>query len=160
MLVVIDCQKRYPAVELVIDAVIKEIQKAKGRSEWVMLLTYGGRTVSRIAKHLRGYHKTVKVQKDHDDGSPAIFERLYGYHWRNSKRLGDKHIGDIRRFRVVGVNTSACVMKTVDGLRRIALVTVVRGACANAVHLPGITPGMHHNAALRRMGKWQNVRIA
>lgn len=159
MLIVIDCQKKYPAVEQVIDAVVKEILAAKRRSEWVMLVTSGGRTVARIAQHLRGYHRTVKVDKYNDDGSPAIFERLFGYHWRNSKRLGDKHVGHVTHFRVVGVNTSSCVMKTVDGLRRFARVTIISEACANAVHLPGITPKTHHNAALRRMSKWQNVRV-
>jgi hypothetical protein len=162
MLVIIDCQKKYTAVELVADAVIRQIALAKQRSEWIAVVGFGGRTLTRITQHLRGYPRVIRITKDFDDGSPAIFERLFAYHWRSNNNLNTKQVVIVRHFRVVGVNTSACVMKTVDGLRRFAAVTVISKACANSNNMTGlmqITPEAHHHAALRRMGKWKNVRI-
>jgi len=161
MLIVIDCQCKYPAVNLIAGAVVKEVLRARSRNEWVMLVTFGGRTVKRITRHLRGYQKVVKVSKGYDDGSPAIFERLFAYHWRTNNNLNVKHVGRVRHLRVVGVNTSACVMKTVDGLRRFVRVTVVKNACANSADMRGMSlpPEVHHRGALRRMSKWANVRV-
>ncbi|HEX5704861.1 MAG TPA: isochorismatase family protein [Pyrinomonadaceae bacterium] len=160
MLVIIDCQKQFPAVERVIAPVSREIGRAKKRSEWIMVVTYGGRTVTRIASQLRGYQKVVKVNKDYDDGSAVIFERLFAYHWRKKSALGVKHVGRVRHLRVAGVNTSACVMKTVDGLRRFVRVTVISDACANSANMKSpLSPEIHHKGALRRMAKWNNVTI-
>ena len=161
MLIVIDCEKSFSAVDQITEWVVKEIVRAKKRDEWIMLVTTDSRTVTRIAKHVRGYGKVLKVRKYYDDGSPIIFERLFAHYWRRSRRLSDKHVGDIRSVRVVGLNTSACVMKTVAGLRRFVRVTVVSRACANSEGMHGaiLSLEQHHRGALRRMKTWKNVRV-
>jgi hypothetical protein len=157
MLVVIDCQKKFPASELIVEEVIKEILRAKKRNEWIMLVTVGGRTLYRITRELKGYWKVVKVDKDYDDGSSKIFDRIHGYHW---KTLKVHHIEKVRHLRVCGINTSACIMKTVSGLAKFIKVTILSKACANGeLEDATYSPIVHHRAALRRMKRWHNVCI-
>ena len=161
MLIVIDCDKTFSAVDRIVEPVVKEIMRARSRYEWIMFVETDARTVTRITKHVRGYHKVLKVRKDYDDGSPLIFERIFAHYWLRSRRLKDKHVGSIRSVRVVGLNTSACIIKTVYGLRRFVRVTVVSNAVANSEGMRGaeLTIEQHHRGALRRMKTWKNVRV-
>jgi nicotinamidase-related amidase len=161
MLVIIDCQAKYPAANQVVNAVANEVKRARKRNEWVMLVEYkgDGRTLTRITLHLRGYRKVVKVTKEHDDGSPVIFDRIFGHRWSVENNLDVAHISNIRHLRVCGVNSSACVMKTVHGLRRFVKTTVLSKACANGYARWGLTPEQMHEAAMERMSKWPNVYV-
>jgi hypothetical protein len=160
LLVLIDCQKKYPASEKIIDQVIRQIRKAKSRNEWILEVVSGGRTLTRIKRHLTGYDKTVRISKTHDDGSTWIFDRIYGWHYSHNNNLSVKCIPPVKKFRVVGVNTTACILRTVNGLRRFGQVVVISDACANG-GLPDKTydPELNHRHGLRRMGTWKNVTI-
>ncbi len=161
MLIVIDCQPVYKAVEKIIDNVIEEVKRARKRGEWIMLLEYegSGRTAYRITKHLKSYHKVVRVVKRHDDGSSVVFERLYGYHWRKANGLHVHHLENISHLRVVGVNTSSCVAKTVKGLTKFVKVTVLNRCCANGISYGGFSPEQMHKAMMNTMSKWKNVIV-
>lgn len=161
MLIVIDMQPSFPAMEFAIDSVVKEVKKAVRRNEWVMLVEYEeeGRTAYRITKHLKGHHKTVKVVKQFDDGSPEIFKRIA----RQYDRLNWKSIGRVKSFKVCGVNTGVCVFETVQGLNKIdARIKVLSHACASyccSCEKSNCSKHRQHHYSLSQMSTWKNVEV-
>jgi nicotinamidase-related amidase len=161
MLVIIDCQTKFPASKQVVDPIVKEIKRAKKQQEWIMVVEYRGegRTLKAITSKIKRYYKVVKVVKEQDDGSSVIFDRIFGYRWSVENNLNTKHVGRIRHLRVCGVNTSACVRVTVYGLRRFIKTTVIAKACANGYSCTGVTPEQMHQVSLEIMKKWKNVTV-
>lgn len=161
MLIVIDMQPVFPASEFVMDSVVREVKRAVKRNEWVMLVEYEGhgKTAYRITKHLKGHHKTVKVVKQDDDGSPEIFKRIV----RQYNRLSWKSIGRVSSFKVCGVNTWACVARTVRGLNRIdGKFKILSYACANycdKCNESNCYKHQGHRYGLKEMAKLKNVEV-
>lgn len=167
MLVVVDMQKEYPASELVVNQVVKEVRKARRKGEWIMLVEYdeSGRTMYRITRELKGYNKVKKVTKVVDNGAYAI---LWGLtipykatlsSWKSlNKPTPPRRISHIK---VCGVNTNACVISTVEGLRYLdCKITVLSKACANI--FDGKSKEYNqvaHEHALKTMKKWKNVNV-
>jgi hypothetical protein len=122
MLVVVDMQITFRASEEVMQGVIREIRKSRTKKEWIVILEYDqcGRTATRILKELWHYSRVIRMVKYIDDGSIAVF------HAMRRKNIRPKHI------KVCGVNTSACISKTVEGLNLLSIpITVLSNACAN-----------------------------
>lgn len=107
-LVIVDMQPDFEAArcEETIEAVIELIAQAYVDGMPIVVLEYDDycRTDDRVMEALEGTDYHV-VGKDNDDGSDEIFQVVAAYLVPT-------------RFKVCGVNYSACVAATVDGLIR------------------------------------------
>ena|ERR1043165_2287429 len=160
MLLVIDMQKDYPATELVVNEVIKEVRKARSKNEWIFFLQYDGcgPTMYRLTRELKGYTKTRKLTKIIDGGAYAV---MWGLTYSDNNLNGTKAPTKISHIKVCGVNTNACVIGTVYGLRHLnCKITVLSNACANI--FDGKSDDYNqkqHTEALIRMKRWRNVNV-
>lgn len=104
----------------------RELRRAVDEDAYVIVVEYVGygETHGRLMKVLVGYPRLLRVSKRWNDGAQAIAEAC--------KSLNLSNI----RFRVMGVNTHACVYMTVEGLIRhfpSSTIEVVKDAC-NSTH--------------------------
>jgi nicotinamidase-related amidase len=165
MLIVVDMQKAFPASYAVGYKVIREVKRARSKNEWIMLLEYehNGRTLTKISKEVKGYPKVIRKTKLEDDGSPAVLHALMRS--RRNNNLKGPHVNRIPSvFRVCGVNTYACIIKTVEGLNRFdGKVKVISDACANYCKICKYGKEHlchnHHKQGLREMKRLKNVKI-
>lgn len=122
-LVVIDMQDQFFASrsQLVRDNCKKEIIDAKNKGNNIIFVEYQqcGRTINPLLKLAKGYKKSLVILKRRPDGSHEVSEAI-------------THHNLPRRVRVCGVNTDACVQRTVLGLSLnyfIDEIEVVKDAC-------------------------------
>lgn len=162
MLVIIDVQKRYPASKKVLPQVLQEIRKAKRCKEQIVLVMFGykERSLPEIYKMLKGV-KYLRINKDDTDGGTAIFSSLVKCDKANNLGAVGIRFASIRKLRVCGVNTSACVMCTVETLSKLRIpVQVISKACANGFDKMSEEYNLfHHKTSLRLMKAWKNVEV-
>ena len=160
MLVVIDVQPRFPASHLVVDAVVKEIWKARRKKESIVVVKYGHRTkfLKPVYTALKGY-RWISVAKNSDDGGVVIFDAIS----RSGNNLNLSYVNThtIKSIKVCGVNTSACVLSTVRSLSYLRFpIKVLSHACANLYDNTSDKHNLwHHHGALKRMASWKNVEV-
>jgi nicotinamidase-related amidase len=152
-------QKKFPASYLVVDEVVKEINKAKNNKEVILLVHYDkGPSIKKIQDAVRGYRHGV-LKKTTDDAGSVIFDILT----RVQENLNSKYISlrSVKSIKICGVNTSACVMKTVRTLSFLRIpIKVLSNACANKFPGEPDTKNIwHHKGALKRMDSWKNVQV-
>lgn len=159
MLIIIDMQREYSASGFIVPAVCNQIVKAKNRKEQIVLVEYrcfGCRrrkdcfyknefntstkceTHDAILELLREYPKLIRVQKNADDGSDELVKAVSKFP---------------TNVNVCGVNTSACVKATVEGLiEKLPKInfTLLLDACNDDV-------GGQKDSALRWTTKYQNT---
>ncbi len=158
MLLIIDLQPKFAPTEEVLQETVRQIKKAKSKHEWIMVLEYAGfgKTTTKITKHFKDYSKVIRSTKEHDNGSPQVL-------WNLSCRYDDGYIQNISHIKVCGINTSACVIKTVKGLSKLDLkTTVLRNGTTNSKYFNNEDLEENHAYHLRdlkRMNKWKNVRV-
>jgi nicotinamidase-related amidase len=158
-------QKSYPASELVVNQVVSEVRKAIRRNEWIMLVEYEneGRILTRITRELKEYKKVRKATKVVDNGAYAIlWELTISYKETLTRSMGaPKPPRKISHIKICGVNTDACVISTVAGLRFLnCKITVLSKACANIFLLRDDKYNQRrHHHALNTMKKWRNVYV-
>ena len=122
-LVIIDMQLHFKAAhnKHVIKNVVKEIEAAITAEMPIFILEYSGNgdTHETILKALYDYEDKHFITKHHDSGSLVLMNYL-----------NDKLI-DVNEFLVCGVNTCACVSRTIQGLieKHDKIVTVIDRAC-------------------------------
>lgn len=111
MLVVVDMQPYFPTSQphWLVEAVIKEIKRARKRGEPVILLEYAGwgvygSTDSRLLACLLGYRKKFVAEKYRDNGGPEVVELIETHNLPHEK------------IRICGVNVNACVRQTTQHL--------------------------------------------
>jgi len=141
-LVVVDMQPDFAASRhpLTLNAVEREVRAARRRGCPVVVLQIpyfsprdevGYRpTHERIMRHLASYRRKQVVEKLQSDGSYQVIVTCA----RNGFTL--------ERFRVCGVNTDICVLKSVQGLSETlpaCRITVVADAC-NSSYEPDCLP--------------------
>lgn len=161
MLIVIDMQRKFPAAEHVLGEVIKHIQRARRRSEWILVLEYEGigHTMRRITDELKGYDKVIRKLKWRDDGSPFVLDALM-LGWRSDWGLSHLTRRIPRTFKVCGVNTGACVYATVLGLNQMdAKITVLSKACAHYCNIEKRLKPSVHRESLRHMKRLKHVKV-
>lgn len=166
VLIVIDVQPWYKkAATLVEDAVVKEIKKAKRNREPIVIVLYGNRTqpTKKLREVLAG-HKYIEVRKNEDDGGLALYAWLVHSSNRVSYRLTDGqrlNLDAIKRVKVCGVNTAACVIKTVKSLSYLRFpIKVLSYACATRFDFKTEEQSnKRHEKALERMSTWKNVEV-
>jgi hypothetical protein len=157
----IDMQPCYPASEVVLDEVIREVKRARTNKEWVMILEYGtGRTYYRITRELQGYRRRLYARKYKNDGAAKVFTAIT----RRNNNLDNKNVGRIEKIRVCGVNTNACVFDTVNSLKILrypieVLAHATAQFCIKCKYQKFGTCIAHHRRALRQMKRWKNVTI-
>lgn len=96
--------------------VIREIDLAKKRSYPIRIVEYNGfgDTEPWVMAAIGSYSKVKRIVKKIDDGSGAIRKSTLG----------------ATSYRICGINTDACIMKTVAGfLKRGIVVEVVKDGC-------------------------------
>jgi nicotinamidase-related amidase len=162
MLVIIDVQKKYPAAKLILPQVLKEIKKAKRNGELIALVNYGGKALTPVYKELKGI-KHLVITKMQDDGGGAIFNSLIACAketW-NLSSLPRINLSKIKKLRICGVNTSACVMKTVKSLSYTKFpIEVLSSACTNEFpKMSNEYNSIHHKISLKEMNSWKNVKV-
>ena len=122
-LVIVDMQPYFEAVtDKTVNQVIKLIKTMKEENSFIVVLEYYncGNTHQRINEELHGYDNSRYMTKSFDDGSNEVL-----------KSLGRK-IKAKKKITVCGVNTQACVYRTVMGLREElpnSEITVMKSAC-------------------------------
>lgn len=163
MLVVVDMQRMYPASEKVLPQVIKEIRKAKRRGEMICVLRYDSTspTMRRVTNELKGV-KHLTVTKCKDDGGAALLDALMDC-TRNNNLSGQPKIElwKLKKLKICGVNTAACVMSTVETLSYLRWpVQVLSHACANDFDNKDKKQNQaYHDGALLLMDTWKNVEV-
>jgi len=181
ILLVVDMQSRFGASnhDWLLEAVERELLAAREAGWGIMFLEYtrtrgqGGvrltdRTHARLTRVVADYEDAITVHKEDDDGSAEALHAArswygqYGHRWIPHKQGG---------WRVVGVNTEACVAGTVNGLTEHlsehgsdAAVTVVGGACNGNRRTPatvvdGGHPAPNNHGQDQIVTKDRNVRI-
>jgi len=155
-------QKRYPASKQALPGVLREIRKAKRKNEVIAVVRFVSREPSlRPITNAVKNTKHLDVVKSGTDGGPDLFSVLV--RCDRAKNLGSTKLrfSNIKRFRVCGVNTAACVMCTVESLAKLRIpVQVVASACAN--EFPDVSKKgnvLHHKKALKIMKRWKNVEV-
>lgn len=125
-LVIIDMQpdfiKYQPDIDKLIAAVIEEIKIARSNNNPIIVLEYhgNGKTDARLRKHLDDYQRTFYLKKFGDSGASELLRFFEGKSW------------GVISLRVCGVNTTACVFKTVLDLHNAKMwVEVVSWACSS-----------------------------
>jgi len=108
-LVIIDMQKYFDTSQKksVIANCRKEIKKAIKTNNHIMFVEYCGcgKTDTRLTNMTKGYPKKSIVTKKWDGGADEVTKKIQ--EWKLARK----------NLRVCGVNTDACVYKTVIGLR-------------------------------------------
>ena len=108
ILLIIDMQPRFEAANNMPTrmAVLREIAKAKAMNMPVIVVEFDGSGLSHqeILEAVKDYGRTVRVLKQQDDGSNEVLRACTVQGWEPIS------------FTVVGVNTDACVARTVNGL--------------------------------------------
>lgn len=144
MLLVVDMQDAFKASRNVLDGVEAEVKKAVRNKEWIIFLEYfgDGPTHYRLKKAVKGYKRKSFVKKDADDGS-----------WRLIRRMDRLQLFP-PRIRVCGVNTNACVKKTVFGIaaRLDTKLVILQDLCSASTK-------KWHNAGIRFMQKLKGVEF-
>jgi len=161
MLVIVDVQKCFPASEIVLPAVVSEVRQAKRRKESIVLVQYGvgARSLGRLTRELKGY-KYLRVNKHNDDGGGPLFTSLMRCMFDNRLNVQNINLSSVKSIKICGVNTSACVIKTVRSLSFLRIpIKVLSGACANNLGHSKLHDNVCHNMSLRRMNKWKNVQV-
>lgn len=89
-----------------IKSVIHEIELAKRRKAWIILIEFlgCGKSNKGIINKLKGYRKVYRYTKDIPDGSRGIVKAA------KAKKF------NLDTIKVCGVNTTACVSDTINGL--------------------------------------------
>lgn len=154
-------QHRFPASQKILPNVLREIRKAKRNHELVVKVQYGYRSQSlrAITKLLRNC-KHLTVTKDSDDGATAIYNALIGCFHANNLGSRKINLGTIKKLRVCGVNTSACVIKTVESLSFLRWpVEVISDACANNLGKSETLDQRHQKISIQIMKTWRNVKV-
>ncbi len=134
-LVVIDMQPYFTAArgKRILANCQKEIQTARKLNNYILFVEYEncGRTDQRLIDLVNGYHKTLTVVKNDDDGSWEL-QKALRYLQQHKKPL-----------KVCGVNTDMCVYDTVYGLLKVMpwiKIKVVEDACDSYQdHMYGLT---------------------
>jgi len=160
MLIIIDMQKEFSASEQALPSVIKEIKKARRNKEPVVIVQYegDGTTMYRVTRELKGY-KYLVVTKSTDDGGGDIIKALSAVS-NNLNSSNTYNLSRVKSIKVCGVNTSACVIKTVKTLSYLRIpIKVLSSACNNDISDSTHTPRQHHLSSLRRMKTWKNVEV-
>jgi nicotinamidase-related amidase len=154
-LIIIDMQPYFldgiphKRVEPLITNVQRELRKAISLRQWVFLLEYQdcGETDPRIIGCLKHYSRLICRSKEDDCGAGEVFDELH--HQRSYPDL-----------RVMGINSGACVLKTVQALsyrfhnqHRTSIIRVVADACEDSMGRKW------HQDALSKMRKLSNVEV-
>lgn len=102
-LLVIDVQDYFDTSKPIVDETIREIKLAKRRGAAVVIVKFKGcgDTNKRVLDAAKGYDRTIFVSKQQDGGGREVVNVC------SANKLKPK------KFRVVGVNRSFCVMETV-----------------------------------------------
>lgn len=123
-LVVVDMQAKFDTANApnVRANVAREIKEAMKHDAGIVFLEYFsmGPSLPELVDLTIGYQKTYTIIKHSNSGS-AECEKIVSHYG-----LSNKH------FKVVGVNTSYCVMETVKGLNILykeSIIDVVQDAC-------------------------------
>ena len=123
-LIIIDMQKYFETSQKksVIKNCQKEIKKAMKLHNHIMFVEYDdcGKTDKRLTKLTKGYKNKSRVIKGCDNGSDEIYDKIEKW------KLARKNL------RVCGVNTDACVKRTVIGLCEylpMSNIVLVKNAC-------------------------------
>lgn len=152
-LIVVDMQECFEAAndkETILN-VIKAVKEAREKELYIFLLEYSNRegTLTEITDHLIGYDKCYHVSKDSDDGSEELMESI-----EYIKVIEKKEV-DIDEFIVCGVNTCACVARTVSGIieKCDKIITLLGDAC-NC-----ITQICNHKNIIMTNDKYKNAYI-
>lgn len=147
VLLIIDMQETFSASQNIetIEACKKEILQAIEQQEYIFFVEWEneGSTDKRLTSLARGYKKSYYIYKRQDSGAKEIMSKVYSIGIINAK------------FRVCGVNTDACVKRTVADLadygRHGRLVEVVGRACN--------TDWGNNYSALQALSKITNVTV-
>jgi nicotinamidase-related amidase len=144
MLVVVDMQKAFYTSGAILEDVLEEVKATMKKREWIVFLQYkgNGKTIVSLRNLVKDYPRKAFVTKSHDDGSYWLFARIEQLNLRP------------RKFRVCGVNTNACVKRTVFGLamRSDIPIEVMKNLC-NAKNEDW------HNTGLHYMKKLKGVKV-
>lgn len=143
-LVIIDMQAEFPAAcnKSVISKIEKEIDKAISNNSPIVFLEYVGykRTISKLFNRVDGYENSYFIRKYEDDGSKPLINLIKGF--KLPKTL-----------KVCGVNTDACVYKTVIGLTKNSStlkIEVISKACWS---------DYSHENGLRYISEYKKIKI-
>lgn len=164
-LLVIDMQPHFKASQRrwLIKNVSDEIRDAMKVRDRIVFLEYTSipgkpgvmvknTTDRRLIKILGDYDNALVVHKQQDDGSVEVAKLI--------ESLDGNHPGAIReKFRVVGVNTGACVASTVNGMAERmpkAKIVVVGKACNEGYGDGQEKPG---NSGLTKIDTQKNVTV-
>lgn len=164
-LLVIDMQPHFDASQRkwLIRNVSAEIRAAMKAEHRIVFLEYThtpkhpgvaakNATDRRLIKLVADYADALVIHKQEDDGSAEVAKLL--------ESLDGNYPGAIREeIRVVGVNTCACVAKTVNGMAKImpkASIVVVGKACNQGWNGGQEEPG---NEGLAHINDWANVTV-
>lgn len=148
-LVVIDMQRCFEAAEWAERGVLKAINAAKRLSNPILVVRYYcyNNVLPSVKQAVSDYELGFNVVKKHDDGSKEIARVV------KSKRLP-------LPLRICGVNTNACVKRTIYGLTQRQWggsafiephqIRLVVSACeSDACHRDGIEALKYHGVQLR-----------
>ena len=124
-LCIIDMQEDFPASQnqLTINAILRMIALFRSRNFPIIAVEFCGfgKTLPELREALKGYERVRTVQKFGDNGADEISQACID--------MGI-NVSCHGEFYVTGINTGACVRRTVDGLLRLQnRVVVVRKAC-------------------------------
>lgn len=144
-LVIVDVQKEFSAAKYVLPQVLKLIKEFKEKKLPIIVLEYGNYareeevlyydTYKAIMANLTGYPFFKYKFKWIDCGSAEVIQSLRELNY-NSKKI-----------TICGVNTSACVAETVEGLIQAKYkINVIKKACHDK-------ESHYHN---RQMKRWKN----
>lgn len=144
----VDCilQKR---IEPLITNIQRELRRSISLRQWILLLEYKdcGETDPRITACLKHYSRFAILCKEDDCGSGEVLNEL-----QRRQPYPD--------LRVAGINTHACVLKTVQGLstrlweqQSSSLIRVVADACDTS------SGPKWHQDALSKMRRLPNVEV-
>lgn len=123
-LIILDMQNSFSAANdtSTISHVVDAVNLARTKSEGIILVEYlnQGPTLYPIYKALAKYSNKDIVKKRNDDGSREIVNSIM------------RNFFDYQQLKVCGVNSDACVNKTVTGLSqqlRNSKIKVLKKAC-------------------------------
>jgi nicotinamidase-related amidase len=138
-------QPCFQASKNIINQCKKQLNRAKYFHWPIIWVEYAGyeATAKELLEHAKGL-KTYRVLKHLDDGSDDILITL------------QKHNLNNKLLRICGVNTSACVHKTVQGLSNKinSTIEIVREACNQPDYFP-----LYNCEALCLLGSIKNVKL-
>jgi len=104
-LYVVDMQSTYEASANIVEEVLREIELAKERDDYVIFVEFGNtETLPKLKTAVEEYDKTSVLRKASGDGSTQFIAEM------------EKMKKPVESVRVCGVNKGACVYNTVTGL--------------------------------------------